>query len=265
MKILIVVLGILLVILLVWTISALPVKQSDGKQVNLQLLALSERLLYNVKRDEPVDSVENSLTKYKVRDLQQGLVDDDARKVFWINLYNAWYQIFAIRDKKTKDFIYTDKDIRFADASLSLDDIEHGILRKFRWKYSLGYLPQFLPSKTIKQLAVKDLDFRIHFALNCGAKSCPPIAFYEYEKLNEQLDLSTRAFLENEAIIDEAKREVHVTKIMQWFRGDFGGGAGIKKVLLKYLEKDFLSYRVKFRNYDWREDLKNFSPAEPVK
>ena len=40
-------------------------------------------------------------------------------------------------------------------------------------------------------MAVDVIDFRIHFALNCGAKSCPPIAFYSYDKINDQLDLAT--------------------------------------------------------------------------
>lgn len=153
-------------------------------------------------------------------------------------------------------------DIRFADASFSLDDIEHGILRKYRWKYSLGYLPQFLPSSRIKKLAVAEIDFRIHFALNCGAKSCPPIAFYQYERIDEQLDIAAQSFLQSETTIDSTKQEIHVTKIMQWFKGDFGGESGIKRIISKYLGTDFSLYKVKFKDYDWSEDLKNFATHE---
>lgn len=96
---------------------------------------------------------------------------------------------------KKRPVIFKDKSIHFADAHFSLDEVEHGILRKYRWKYSFGYLPQFLPAMRIKQLAVEAIDFRIHFALNCGAKSCPPIAFYRYDKINDQLDLATQSFL----------------------------------------------------------------------
>ena len=70
---------------------------------------------------------------------------------------------------------------------LSLDDIEHGILRRYRQKYSLGYLPQFWVNNTIKKLAVHEMDNRIHCALSCGAVSCPAIAFYDAENIDAQL------------------------------------------------------------------------------
>lgn len=262
MKILLVLGGLSLVVTLIWLYGAWPVKKPKVHHLNHHLLNLSSALLYKVKIDEPTDSIEKILSGNSITDLQLSLSDDNARKVFWINLYNAWYQLFALRDKKSKEDIYTDKDIHFADVSLSLDDIEHGILRKFRWKYSLGYLPQFLPSRTIKKLAVTEIDFRIHFALNCGAKSCPPIAFYLYENLDEQLEIAAQSFLQNETTVDSVKKELHVTKIMQWFKGDFGGERGIKLIISKYLGADVSSYKVKFRDYDWSEDLRNYTSTE---
>lgn len=136
---------------LIWAAGAQRINQQEGKKLNHELITLSEQLLYNVKIDKPTDSIQKNLSRYSLEDLRTGLVNDNARKAFWINLYNAWYQIFAIRDKKSKNVIFTDKDIRFSDFSLSLDDIEHGILRRYRWKYSLGYLPQFLPSWRIRR------------------------------------------------------------------------------------------------------------------
>ncbi|MBK5279191.1 MAG: DUF547 domain-containing protein [Bacteroidia bacterium] len=201
------------------------------------------------------------MSSYTIENIQKGLIEDNARKVFWINLYNALYQILAIHENKDKNSIYTDKSIYFSDAILSLDDIEHGILRKYRWKYSQGYLPQFLPSSTIKKLAVNSIDYRIHFALNCGAKSCPPIAFYQYEKLDKQLDLAAQSFLENETTVDVANQKLHVTKIMQWFKGDFGGEKGIKKIITHYLGGDYSSFTIIFNDYDWGDDLKNFVPS----
>ena len=80
----------------------------------------------------------------------------------------------------------------------SLDDVEHGILRRYRYKYSLGFITDLFPSKIIKKLAVSKIDYRIHFALNCGAKSCPPIAFYTSLNIEEELNLATQSFLESE-------------------------------------------------------------------
>jgi len=243
---------------ILWFLGAQPESQESETESDTTLLQLSEELLYAVKTERSTDSLERLLANYTLRAVQQGLHNDTARKVFWINLYNAWFQLLAIREMKTQPDIFTDKSIRFADFVLSLDDVEHGILRRYRWKYSLGYLPQFLPAKTVKKLAVQQIDYRIHFALNCGAKSCPPIAFYSYTDLDHQLDLAARNFLENETTVNVEKEEVRVTKIMQWFMGDFGGKKGIRNIISKYLGTNVSSYSIVFNEYNWEEDLKNY-------
>ena len=45
---------------------------------------------------------------------------------------------------------------------------------------------------------------------------------------------------------------------MQWFKGDFGGEMGIRKIVSQYLGEDYSHYTVKFKDYDWSDDLKNF-------
>lgn len=59
----------------------------------------------------------------------------------------------------------------------SLDEMEHGILRA-NAPHPSG--KRLLPDEADPRLklAMKELDFRIHFALNCGAKSCPPIRLF---------------------------------------------------------------------------------------
>ena len=47
------------------------------------------------------------------------------------------------------------------------------------------------------------------FALNCGAKSCPPIAFYNAADIDAQLDLATQAFLEGESEFDDEQKIIH--------------------------------------------------------
>ena len=70
------------------------------------------------------------------------------------------------------------------------------------------------------------LDPRIHFALNCGAKSCPPIAAYSFDEqtLNSQLQLATENFLCANVKIDIVNNDVTVklSKIFDWYRNDFG-------------------------------------------
>ena len=96
----------------------------------------------------------------------------------------------------------------------------------------------------------KKIYCRIHFALNCGAKSCPPIAFYKYDKIDEQLDVATRSFLKSETEFDDQNKTVYVTKIMHWFKADFGGTEGIRNLLHITFGHSFNDYNIKFKDYD---------------
>ncbi|MFN8243723.1 MAG: DUF547 domain-containing protein [Ferruginibacter sp.] len=222
-------------------------------------VTLSEQLLLNVKMGKPTHSLEILLAKFEISNLTTCLEDDKSKKAFWINTYNAFFQILSEREKKIKPDIFREKLISVAGKLFSLDDIEHGILRKYRWKYSLGYLPQLFPSPLIKQLAVSVIDFRIHFALNCGAKSCPPIAFYKAANIDEQLDLATKSFLESETFINETSMTVTVSRLMLWFKGDFGGKKGIRQILANCFNMNFKLYSIGYRNYDWSAELNKFA------
>jgi len=247
-----------LIFISTWWLGALPVNTTSAATPDQTILKLSEKLLYAVKTESSTDSLEKELASLNMDNLITGLSNDAARKTFWINIYNSYYQVLAIREKKTSPGIYKEKLIPVAGYSFSLDDIEHGILRKYRWKYSMGYLPQFLPSKLIKRLAVSKIDYRIHFSLNCGAKSCPPIAFYEYEKLEPQLEVATRSFLRSETDIDTIKKVISTSKILEWFKGDFGGKKKILSLLSSVFNQDFSGYSIKFKDYDWSALLKNY-------
>lgn len=67
-------------------------------------------------------------------------------------------------------------------------------------------------------------DPRVHFALNCGAVSCPPIRTYEAAQLDVQLELATRAYLSSPAAlrIDVANGSVALSRIFRWYRREFG-------------------------------------------
>ena len=253
------ILALVLIIISSCWLGALPIKTLSSAAPNQNILHLSEKLLYAVRTEATTDSLETALASLKMDELISGLSNNTARKTFWINLYNAGYQLLFIREKKTKPEIFTDKLILIAGHFFSLDDIEHGILRKYRWKYSMGYLPQVFSSKLIKRLAVSEIDYRIHFTLNCGAKSCPPIAFYEYEKLELQLDVATKSFLRSETDIDTLNKKVYTSKIMQWFKGDFGGKKGIRSLFSTVFNQGFTGYEIQFKEYDWSANLKNYS------
>lgn len=218
----------------------------------------SEQLLLTVKKQQDTTALQEEMANIPLPELKIVLADDDRKKAFWLNIYNAFYQILRIEKKMDKPDIYRKRSFTIAGELFSLDDVEHGILRKFRYKYSLGYLANPFTSKLIKDLAVDELDYRIHFALNCGAKSCPPIAFYKVKNINGQLDLATQSFLEGDTDFDEENKVVHTTALFQWFAGDFGGKKGIRKIYQQQLDKDISDYSIKYKEYSWEDDLGNF-------
>ena len=127
-------------------------------------------------------------------------------------------------------------------------------------KYAMGYLSKWFPSQFEKMFVVGHADPRIHFALNCGATSCPPIAFYKSEHIDQQLDLATSGYLQAEASYNREKNEVIVPAIMSWFRGDFGGKSGIIDFLKRYeIILPDSHPTVKFSDFNWTLKLNNFA------
>jgi hypothetical protein len=190
----------------------------------------------------------------------QAQLDCDAvKRAFWINLYNA-YTIHLLQNQpelyKHRNRFFSRKHITLAGQKLSLDDIEHGILRRYRSKWSMGYWGQLFPGAFIKSASVDTLDFRIHFALNCGAKSCPPIAFYSPEQIEAQLRIAQRSYLSTTVVYHSAKNQVEVPKIFSWFRGDFGGKKGIIQILkAERLIPQDARPALRFLAYDWSLDI----------
>jgi len=95
---------------------------------------------------------------------------------------------------------YTNKWIILAGKEISLDNIEHGLLRHSKWKLGGGYIGKFITSKWEKKFRMKILDNRIHFALNCGAESCPPVLFYTADNINVELNIATNNFVNSSEV-----------------------------------------------------------------
>ncbi len=139
------------------------------------------------------------------------------KKAFWINLYNAYSNSILKKDPekyRNRNSFFKAKQIEVAGKTLSLDEIEHDFLRRTKIKWSLGHLNKLFPSRTAKELRVDKVDYRIHFALNCGAKSCPPIAYYIPEKLNQLLNLATKNYLTSEAELKKEENHIYLPAIM---------------------------------------------------
>jgi len=142
----------------------------------------------------------------------------EQRYAFWINAYNA-YTIRRVVDaypvESVKDLVDEDKrsfwDQEFiplgrlfteaGDRKLTLNDLENKILR-----------PTFK-------------DARVHAALNCASRGCPPLFDQAFvaDRLDKQLDLRVAKWLSSPASIcyDRDEKRLRVSKIFEWYRDDF--------------------------------------------
>ena len=236
----------------------IPNQKSDNK-----IVALSQDFIYLSKTGETINDLFIQLKNLNYQTLLTSLNTDNAKKAFWINLYNGQTQT-ALKNNpgkyKNRNAFYKEKQIEIAGNKFSLDDIEHGILRHSKIKWSLGLFNKLFPSKIEKQLRVHNLDYRIHFALNCGAKSCPPIAFYNPETINEQLEIAVKAYLTSEAAYDNTNNIIKLPTLMSWFRADFGGKKGMIKILKQYnIIAANVNPKIKFKKYDWTLSLNNYT------
>lgn len=170
------------------------------------------------------------------------------QKAFWINLYNALtvqvvldhYPVKSIRDIDISPGLFSDgpwgkKLVGVEDENISLDDIEHRILRPI-WK-----------------------DSRVHYGVNCASIGCPnlqPEAFTA-ENTDELLDKGAREFVNSPRGARIENGKLTVSSIYIWFESDFGGtDAGVIAHLKKYARTDLRTQldkidRISDNQYDW--------------
>jgi hypothetical protein len=168
------------------------------------------------------------------------LVGRSARLAFWINVYNALalHAIVALKIRRSVHEVplfFSRVSYRVGGFLLSLDDIEHGILRGNR-RRPFPPLRPFGRLDPRGALALGQVDPRIHFALNCGAESCPPVGVYRARAIDQQLDLAAKNFVNQAVTVDGAGRLV-CSKIFRWYRADFEGAGGLVPFLLRYLDE----------------------------
>ena len=172
----------------------------------------------------------------------------DQQRAYWINLYNAgtvWvilqhYPVDSIRDIDITPGWFSDgpwgkKLFKIEGKSVSLDDIEHRILRPI-WQ-----------------------DARLHYALNCASIGCPNLQLRAFTAENSEQLLNQAAadFINHPRAAAVIDGELAVSSIYHWFKADFGGtDRGVIDHLLRFA-KPKLSARlqkmdeVDDHHYDW--------------
>lgn len=220
-----------------------------------ELVDLSHDILAATKHSEASDADRATIARLDESRLTALDGERQAATAFWINLYNAFVQRYLAADPSLfehKRRFFGERRIVVAGTELSLDDIEHGLLRSSRWKYGLGYVPRLFPRPFERTHRLPEVDPRIHFALNCGAKSCPPIAAYTADDIDNELDTSAQSFLQQSSTYDQSTDTVRTTRLFLYYRGDFGGRCGIYEYLEQYDVIDQGNRpHVRYDRYDW--------------
>lgn len=234
----------------------------QAQRTTTDFVQLSQNFLTDVKDQKNTAEHVQLLANADFGNLKDDLNTDQKKYAFWINIYNAF-----ILEKLTKNpALYEDRrsffknpQLNIAGNMMSFADIEHGILRRSQLELFLGYMTNPFASKIEKSLRVEKRDYRIHFALNCGAKSCPPILIYDDEELDTQLDRISQTFLNRFSSYDSEANLVTTTSLFSWFRGDFGGSQGIREILHKFSISPSTEVDIITSPYDWSLYLNNFA------
>jgi hypothetical protein len=230
-------------------------------QSKLNYVEVSKSLLTNIKEKKSFDKEVSILSKTNLDDLINNLKTDKQKIAFWVNVYNAYIQISLTENPKLyedRGKFFAEKRIQIAGETLSFADIEHGIIRKSKIEWSWGYLRKWFPPKWQRELRVSDVDWRIHFALNCGAKDCPPVAIFSAENLDKELDFMSKNYLEEQTSYNVDTKTAKSVSLFSWFRADFGGICGARKILAEYGITPEEPKDLEFKNYDWTLSLGNF-------
>lgn len=184
-----------------------------------------------------------------------GLKGSD-KLAFWINVYNAFnikmiidnYPVKSPMDLGSGGLIFgtllkstawDKKIVTVGNDVLTLNKVENDIVRK------MG-------------------DPRVHFAMVCAAKGCPPLRSeaFEADKLNAQLEDQARIFLaqakKNRFMLEQ--KSIEISNIFNWFQGDFGKTTpDVLRYISRFLPKDKGEYlsanaetiKVSYTEYDW--------------
>lgn len=217
---------------------------SKLRPVNLE--SYSQEFFLALRTDSPYGAFVDTIESIDLKYLEKTLNTQNKKLAFWINTYNALVQVKIKKSPNSFGNInsfFKDKDLLIGGVSVSLDDLENGILRAQPISDQMEFCEKF---------CLDSLDCRIHFTLNCGATSCPAIAYYESEHIEDQLNLAERFFVQNNSRYDQVKNELTISELFKWFESDFGGRTGVLLIMEKHeILVNNNPPKIKYDQYDW--------------
>lgn len=212
-------------------------------------IALSEDILSLARQGKDTNQLRRRLFYILETKLEKNLYNDALKKAFWINIYHSYYLIIS-KETQTTDLIFDIKRIKIARSFFSLNDIEHGILRKFKFKMGFGYISNPFYSDTIKKFAVNAVDYRILFALKSHSLNENSIQYYSDLHIEEQLTLVTKSCIREMTQFNHTTKKIEVPQFFFSYTKDFGGIKSIKNLIGTIFKIDLKAYKLRFISSD---------------
>jgi len=239
----------------------------------LEAVELSRRILGEARSvSSPAECTALDRLTGQLHKVDPTRIDGDAARIaFWANLYNA-LMLHCVCLKPVRGSmlmhlrLFSKVAYDVGGHRYSLNLIEHGVLRRnrrapFHLRRALRASDPRLAS------APSRLDPRIHFALNCGARSCPPIRTYDPAQLEAQLEMATSAYLEMEAQVDRERCQVTLPRLLRLYSADFGPRAEQIAFAARHLPEleacrrpSGGRIRVRYGRFDWTAAPSSSSP-----
>lgn len=189
---------------------------------------------------------------------------------FWVNLYNGLMLDAVVQWRVTRSVqevpgFFWRAAYNIGGLRYSANDIENGILRGNASHPVVPGAP-FAGPDPRRAFSLPRVDPRVHFALVCASRSCPPIAVYDADRIDAQLDEATRSFVRGGGVeMDATRGRIRLSRLFQWYAVDFGGpwlAIGDRRPLLRFIAAYLdptdaklvlarRSWTVAFMTYDW--------------
>jgi hypothetical protein len=225
---------------------ALPGFDHAGLDAVLGATVRDDGVDYALLREHHLPGLQAYLQRAAEFDI--GSLDFDAQLALYINVYNASV-LLAVAERHEPGYTV-------AAGSFELFDEPRVTLG--RQRISLRHLEDEIIRRRFREP-------RVHAALVCAARSCPPLLPRAYRPgdLEEVLEQRMRAFVNdpqrNRILPDE--RRLELSRIFEWYAEDFGGRPALAAYVDRYADADVAGFSVSFLDYAW--ELNGAAPASP--
>lgn len=157
---------------------------------------------------------------------------------FYVNAYNAWILHEALAKYPTRSVkdalftFFTGQRIKVGGESMSFNHLEKDVIRS------------------------KFGEPRVHFALNCASRSCPPLAAQPFTagNLDSQFEKLAKAFVNSDkgVRVSADGKSAELSKVFDWYKDDFQREGGAVAFINKRRTSPVpANAKITYQEYDW--------------